>query len=70
MNESTSIPTPLAPLALNAHDAAKMLGISTRTLWTLTNSGAIPHARVGRRVLYPLADVEQWLATRTKGGVA
>lgn len=58
------------PLALNATDAARMLGISARTLWTLTNSGEIPHARIGRRVIYPLTDLESWLASRTKGGAA
>lgn len=47
-----------------------MLGISARTLWTLTNSGEIPHARIGRRVVYPLADLESWLAARTEGGAA
>jgi excisionase family DNA binding protein len=55
------------PLALGAVEAARMLGIGTRTLWTLTKSGEIPHARVGRRVLYPLHDLRQWLAARTRG---
>lgn len=65
---SPTTDAPARPLALSAHAAAEMLGISARTLWTLTNAGEIPHARIGRRVVYPLADLESWLAARTKGG--
>ena len=69
-------PAPLAPLAHRPRDAAKALGISERTLWTWTNDGIIPCVRVGsgkrRVVLYPVADLQAWLARRattaTEGG--
>lgn len=56
---------PIAPtprLALRPRDAAAALGIGERLLWSLTNAGRIPHVRVGRTVLYPVAALEQWLA--------
>ena len=42
------------PLLFNATKAAETLGISPRSLWTLTRAGTIPHVRLGRRVMYSL----------------
>jgi excisionase family DNA binding protein len=42
-------------------DAAKRLGISERTLWALTDAGEIPVVRIGRRVLYDLADLHEFI---------
>lgn len=53
------------PLALSAIDAARRIGISPRLLWTLTNQNRIPHARIGRRVVYPVTALEAWLAQQT-----
>lgn len=58
--------TPPTPLALRSRDAAKALGISPRLLWQLTKDGVIPCARLGsgkrQTVLYPVADLQAWLA--------
>lgn len=66
---------PPAPLALRPRDAAKMIGVSARTLWAWTDAGLIPCARVGtgkrKTVLYSVADLQAWLsrqAAATKGG--
>ncbi len=48
-------------LAVNRRDAAKLLGISERLLWTWTKLNRIPHARIGARVLYPLDLLRAWL---------
>lgn len=42
----------VTPLLVNAKEAAKMLSIGTRTLWTLTKDGTIPHVRLGYNVRY------------------
>lgn len=56
----------IQPLALRPRDAAKALGISTRTLYTLTKEGAIPCRKIGdgkrSAVLYRVADLEAFLA--------
>ena len=39
-------------LLLDAHETARALSISERTLWGLTNKGEIPCVRICRRVLY------------------
>ena len=40
------------PMLISAIQAAKELGISPRSLWTLTQAGTIPHVRLGHRVMY------------------
>jgi len=52
------------PLAVGAKEAARMLGVSPRTLWTLTNAGEIPVARIGtngRSLRYRVVDLEAFL---------
>lgn len=44
----------LEPLVVNATEAARLLGLSERTLYKLTKAGKVPHKRLGGRVLYPL----------------
>jgi predicted DNA-binding transcriptional regulator AlpA len=56
-----------SPLALRPREAAKALGISTRTLWQLTAPrGPIPCVQIGpgkrRSVLYPVSELQAWLA--------
>lgn len=66
----------LSPLlALRPREAAKALGLSSRTLWQLTKDGHIPCVRIrgAKRVTvrYPVADLQAWLssnANRKKGG--
>ncbi|HNQ22646.1 MAG TPA: helix-turn-helix domain-containing protein [Phycisphaerae bacterium] len=57
-----------APLAVGAREAARMLGIGVRLLWSRTNSGEIPHLRLGARTLYNVHALQAWLDARTKGG--
>lgn len=62
-------PSP-SPLALRPRDAAKALGIGQRKLWELSQPrGPIPCVRVGTCVLYPVAQLEAWLAAETAKGV-
>jgi len=51
-------------LRLGTHDAARFLGISARTAekWRLTGEGP-PFLKIGRRVLYDLGDLEEYLAS-------
>ncbi len=58
---SPSANTPPDRLAVNRRDAAKLLGISERLLWTWTKLNRVPHARMGARVLYPVELLRAWL---------
>ena len=48
-------------LLLTPKQAADVLAISARTLWNLTNSGAIRRVRIGRSVRYDVADLRAWI---------
>lgn len=50
------------PVFVDAAEAARRLGIGTRTLWGLTRDGKVPVAKVGTRVLYRPADLEAFAA--------
>ena len=56
------------PLALAPREAARALGVSPRTLWAHTKAGTVPHVRLGRRILYPVRELREWLAGRTAAG--
>jgi predicted DNA-binding transcriptional regulator AlpA len=53
------------PLLISANMAAKTLGISPRSLWTLTQAGTIPHVRLGRRVMYSHNSLHEAVAKNT-----
>jgi excisionase family DNA binding protein len=57
-------PANMEPLLVDAITAARLLGISPRTLWQLTADGAIRCRRVGRRVLYACVALEEFAAGR------
>ena len=49
------------PKLLKPKEAAAVLAISERTLWTLTDDGVIPSVRIGRSVRYDVADLRRWI---------
>lgn len=54
-------------LALSRDEAAMALGVSVRTVDALIadRHEGFPVARVGRKVLIPVAALENWLVSRT-----
>lgn len=65
---TTNVASPVR-LLLTPPEAAKALSVSTRTLWSLTNSGEIGHVKIGRLVRYSLDDLQAFIETR-KAAVA
>ena len=63
-NHTPAYPQP-EPLLLDVRAAARLLGVSPRTLFTLTRQG-LPHVRIGRRVFYPLDKLREWVARKTQ----
>ncbi len=69
--EPTSIEllTPVLPvLALRPREAAVALRIGRRLLWEMTNRGEIPCVHIGRRVVYSVDQLKEWLAAKAEGG--
>lgn len=51
------------PRLIRAADAARMVSISTRTLWRLVSANQFPApVRVGGSTRWRRADVERWIA--------
>lgn len=67
-------PTPLEPLAVPEAVAARLLGISPRSLWQLRHDGRGPrHAIIGGSIRYCVAELRRYLAEQTEtteGGAA
>ena len=54
------------PKVMTAHEAARMVGLSGSTLAKLRLNGNGPtYCKLGRRVVYRPADLDQWLQSRT-----
>lgn len=51
-------------LLVDEPEAARLLGISPRTLWSLRHEHQIPWVRIGRRVLYAVSDLLAWIEMR------
>jgi excisionase family DNA binding protein len=49
------------PSLWTSRETAKVLKISERLLWTLTNRGKIRCVRIGRAVRYDPADIRSWI---------
>jgi excisionase family DNA binding protein len=59
----------MPPKFLTRHEAAGLLRISDRTLYSLTKNGQVPYIRLGQRcVRYPVDELERWLKEQTIGG--
>lgn len=56
----------LEPLAVSAAEAARLLGISRPTVYTLLNQDDFPSFRVGNRVLVSVAGLQTWIDRQTK----
>ena len=61
--------TPPNRLLLNSREASEALGVSERTLATLTQAGALPVIRIGRSVRFALDDIREFVdRSRRQGG--
>jgi excisionase family DNA binding protein len=49
------------PLLVDSREAARLLGVSERTLWTLKDSGQVRAINIGRSVRYPVSELERYI---------
>jgi excisionase family DNA binding protein len=63
----TTASGPAAPLLVNAREAARLMSISTRKLWSMTAGGEIAAVRCGRAVRYDPIDLRAYIE-KHKGG--
>lgn len=67
-SSGTDAPADPRRLALRPKEAAAAIGIGTSLLWTMTRRGEVPHIKLGKAILYPVAALEGWLMERANEG--
>lgn len=65
---STRSSAPEGPLLVDPIQAAEMLSISPRKLWSETAAGRIPVVRIGRCTRYDLRDLIAYIDASKSGG--
>lgn len=55
-------------LTLTVEEAAQRLGISRAFAYEAVNRGDIPHIKIGRRILVPIAALDRLLESASSGG--
>jgi excisionase family DNA binding protein len=54
------------PIVLSVEEVARLLSLSTRSIWKLLADGSLPRVQLGRRrTVVPLAAVRAYVARRT-----
>ena len=52
------------PLAVSVHEAARLLSVSERTIWNLAKQGKIQSKKIGARVVFLLASIQEFLTKK------
>ncbi len=66
IESNNNMPQPITQL-VSRKEVAAILGISERTVWSMTNAGEIPCVRIRKRVLYRLSHIQQYIEEKTSG---
>jgi excisionase family DNA binding protein len=67
-HQQSSSPISSETLLIDVDAVARLLNVSSRTVWTLTSTGQLPHLRIGRRVLYSVASIRAWTEAKLTAG--
>ena len=65
--EVDSLPTPRR-IGVPEPEAARIVGVSPRTMFGLAASGKIPYFKIGSRKLYDVADLQTFVDSLKTGG--
>ena len=57
-------------ICYTAKEIAQITGLSISTVRKLTRNGVFPHVKVGRRIIYPVTAIHEWLFANTTGSTA
>lgn len=53
---------------ISRREAARMLNVTTSTLWRWANDGYLVPVKIGSKVLYRATDIDRMLARKMEGG--
>ncbi len=55
-------------LAVSVPEAAKMIGVCTKTAYALTRRADFPTVKIGTRTLVSVEGLKAWISAQQKGG--
>lgn len=55
---------------IDVKEAAKYIGVSVDTIYSMVKGNEIPHIRVRRRIFFRTNALDQWMVNQEKGGVS
>ena len=55
------------PLLLNVKQLADLLGVSDSSVYELIQEDDFPSLRIGKRIVIPKEELQNWISTHTKG---
>jgi excisionase family DNA binding protein len=55
------------PINVPLNEAARLLGLSQKKVWSLAKDGAVPSIKCGSRRLFNVQSLEQWSAAQLPG---
>lgn len=67
-NNTRAAPQVTDRILLRPREAAEVLGVCERTLWSLTQTGDLPCVRLGKAVRYRPETLREWAEASEKGG--
>jgi excisionase family DNA binding protein len=68
-NENAQAPKPSGkPQFLTVDELAEMLRVKPRTIYEMVSQGRIPYRKVGRRVVFLLAEILEWTNPKSRPG--
>ncbi len=60
---------PVEPECMRADQLAKFLGVNRKTVYAYAMANAIPHRRLGRRIVFSRSQVVAWLGGCRTGSI-
>ena len=62
--EGSTLPAATEPECMRADQLAKFLGVNRKTVYAYAMANAIPHRRLGRRIVFSRSQIVDWLGGR------
>ncbi len=57
----------MEPITVSVTEAAKLLGVSKPTVYSMIRGGGLPHISLNRRTLIPVDRLREWVNERAGG---
>ncbi len=60
----------MEPITVSVEGAAKLLGVSKPTVYSMIHGEGLPHIKLNRRTMIPVDQLREWVNERAGGGAS